>query len=387
MLYFKINRLNLTKLLTNYRIHFYILATLWLLLQLFFLKRFGIVTGFEAPKYIEQAHHLIAHGSYTSKNFLFYSTEILLIALSLKAGLGFGFVVLIQLIINAISIFYFYKTIILFTRSNKTAFFFTVVFLSMIYYHLYNVHLFTESLYYSFSIIYAFFLLSTDKLTFKTVTVIILFNSLLYFTRPTGIFFIPATIIYIILKFFKRKAALLLSLVIIIGGSLLYLLLNFAMGSGGEFDFLLPYSMKMVICGVPTVETQLNIALPGEKNSLSSLWFIITNHTYLFLSLALKRLITFWGVVRPFYSLPHNLFIAVYFYGIYFLALSGLKRALKYFLAEIAFFSVLIILVMLTAMLSCDEWHNRFILSLLPYFLFIACIAIYRNPNLQKLIL
>lgn len=375
-----------SNILANSKPHFYIISTLWLALQAYFFGRFGIVADYEAPKYIEQAQHLITHGHYTSRNFLFYSTEILLIAIGLKTGMGYAFAIAVQLIFNGLSVYCFYQTILHFTRSTKAAFLFTVVFLSMIYYHLYNVHLFTESLYYSFTTIYAFILFSIKKPTLKSIVLALLGLALLYFTRPTGIFFLPATLLYFIIKFYKGKTVLLPGLFITAALILMYFLLNFAMKSGGEFDFLLPYSSKMIICGVPTIDTPSAITIPVEKNTLGSLWYLITHHTSLFLELAGKRLIAFWGVVRPYYSLPHNLFIAIYFYTAYLLIIIRIKRAFKSYFSEIAFFSVVILLVMSTSMLSCDEWHNRFILALLPYLLFLACLTIYKNPKLSEFI-
>lgn len=379
--YIKQTNLNPSNILANNKAHFYIISSIWLILQVYFFKRFGIVSDFEAPKYIEQGHHFIAHGSYTSNNFIFYSTEILLIALGLKTGFGFELAISVQIIINALSVYCFYKTILLFTGSYKASLLFTIVFLSMIYYHLYNVHLFTESLYYSFTTIYAYLLFSIKKLRIQSFIIILFCLALLYFTRPTGIFFILPTLLYLLLKFYKGKTKLLPALLIIAGIILMYFLLNLAMKSGGEFDFLLPYSSKMIICGVPTIDTPIAITLPVEKNTLSSLWYLITYHTSLFFNLAIKRMLAFWGVIRPFYSLPHNIFIAIYFYTLYFLIITGIKQSIKIFLPEIAFFLVVVLLVMLTSMLSCDEWHNRFILSLLPYLLYLTCLSISTNPK------
>jgi hypothetical protein len=159
----------------------------------------------------------------------------------------------------------------------------------------------------------------------------------------------------------------------IVGGlTLFYFLLNAVLNSGGEFDFLLPYIEEHVICGVPTIQQAHNIAIPVNKNSVEGLWYIIKNNDNLFLRLAKERFIAFWGVLRPFYSLGHNLFIAAYFYTLYVFVLWGLRRMFRYYLPQTVFLLTYIFLIMLTVLLSCDEWHNRFIFSILPFLLLLA---------------
>jgi hypothetical protein len=196
--------------------------------------------------------------------------------------------------------------------------------------------------------------------------------SLLYFTRPTGVFFLPATLIYIVFQFYKKKAFYLLSLFLVIGILLFFFLINITLNSGGELDFLKPYNYEMIICGIPTIKIPNNIANNIGNNEIGKLWFIITNHTTLFISLAFKRLITFYGVIRNYYALPHNIFIAILFYTTYVLGILNLKNQIRYFLPQTIYFICLIFLVTVTVILSCDEWHNRFILSLLPFFLLMS---------------
>jgi hypothetical protein len=219
-------------------------------------------------------------------------------------------------------------------------------------------------------------LFSISKLSFKNILLLLLGLAFLYFTRPTGLFFIPSTIVFCLLKFYRKKAFLLLSLFIVAGVVSLYYLLNFALHSGGEFDFLLPYSKEMVICGVPTVQNNHAIVIPVDKNPIEGLWYIMSHHTSLFFNLAGKRLAAFWGVTRPYYSLFHNLFIGLYFYNSYLLILAGLQKLIRNFLPQTIFFFCNIFFIMITVALSCDEWHNRFLLSMLPFLLLLASCTI-----------
>jgi hypothetical protein len=361
------------------RNQFLVLPLVWTLFQLTFYFKFGIVTGYESAKYITQADSVLATGHYASGNFLFYSIEILLIAFSKMANVFPWFVVTVQLLFNALSVCLFYRLCYTISKNSFTAFLFTLIFICMFYYHMYNVHLFTESLYFSFSIIYTYILFSVRKLSIKNGLLVMAALSFLYFTRPTGIFFVPSTLVYIVLRFYRKKARLILSTCFILGLAALYFLLNFALNSGGEFDFLLPYLDERVICGVPTIQGKHEIFVPVEKNSVEGLFYIITHYPSLFFGLAIKRLWAFFGVIRPYFSLGHNLFISAYFYACYLLSAIGLKKMFSNFLPQTSYMLCNICFIVITVTLSCDEWHNRFILALLPFFLLLASGAFIRK--------
>ena len=363
------------------KIRITILAGVWVVMQAFCYHRFGIVTNLEATKYIEQAQHFLKKGSYSTGNFLFYSTQIQLIVLCLKFNLHIGVVVIAQILLNGLSIICFYRLCSRFSGNDRIAFSGTLYFLGFFYYHLYNVYLFTESVFFSLSILYAYFLFTRPSLNFRNLLVISLFLALLYFTRPTGIFFIPATLLFLVLKFFSNKAAAILSLSAVAGAGLFVVMLNRSLGSGGELDFLLPYLDEHIICGVPTIAQPHQISVPGNQNSIQGLFYIITHYPSLFLKLAAQRLIAFFGIYRPHYSLFHNAFAQGYFYLIYAIILFGAKYLTRRSRPEIGFMLALIAFTAITVAFSCDEWHNRFILAVLPFFLLLAVIAF---SNLKK---
>jgi hypothetical protein len=120
-----------------------------------------------------------------------------------------------------------------------------------------------------------------------------------------------------------------------------------------------------------------------ETNSIQGLFYIITHHFKLFLSLAIKRMIAFFGVARSYYSLLHNLILCTYFYLLYVSILLEIRNLFNKNKAEAWFSITLISLMTVTIMLSCDEWSNRFILSVLPFILLLAIICI--SNTLEKI--
>ena len=362
--------------------HLVILSITWVTIQLLALQQFGIVTNFEATKYIEQASHLLQTGSYTSENFLYYSTQILIIAFAQKIGAGYTLVVGLQLMLNALSTICFYKLIHKETGKLKVAFFFTFALLCMFYYQLYNVHLFTESLYFSFSILYFYYVFSIKRLTLLSIAGILAGLAILFFTRPVGIFFLPATFLFVVLKFYRKQAKIIFLTAGLLFVILFFFLLNRSLDSGGEFDFLLPYEEEQIICGISTIGGKNQLTIPVEKNSVQGLFYIATNHWKLFLTLSIRRLLAFFGMVRSYYSFGHNVFIGVYFYGLYLLCIAGIRRWTKTKAPALSFFLCLIFLTALTAALSCDEWHNRFIYAILPFIMLLASFAFLPPRNI-----
>lgn len=354
---------------------------LWLLEQVFLFSNFGIVTSYEAAVYIKQASYFLQAGRFATNNFAFYSTEILIIALAQKLNTGYFPVVLVQWFLSASSLYLFYRLLETLTENRKPAFFFSLLLVAMLYYQLYNVYLFTESIFFSLSIGFIYYLFTIRKLTVVTLLLTLLFLIVLIFTRPTGLLFIPGTLCYLFMKFNGRKRILVSLLFSCLGLVLFYFLLNRALGSGGAFNFLLPYLQEHVICGIATVQYEHVIHLPVKQNSVEGLFFVVKSNTGLFLRLAIKRLVAFWGVQRPYYSGLHNFYVAAYFYAVYILIVAGLKNWLTSYMPEAIFLVLYVALVSLTVMLSCDEWHNRFLYSILPLLLLLAAGAFFANKR------
>lgn len=348
------------------------MAIVWLLMQILFFYTFGIITELEAIRYINVAKYILSTGHYPSDNFLFYSVLIWLGVFCIKYSTGFGLIIVLQIILNGLSVLFFYKLILKLTSRSIIALVFTLIFLSMIYYHVYNVYLYTESIYFSLTVLFTYFLFFIPSLTFKNICLVILFIIVLSITRPTGFFFLPAAFVFLTFKFYYKKAWLITSVCLISCTVIFYLLLNFIMGSGGGLDFLLPYLDERVICGVPTITKPHDIRIPEELNPVQTLWYVFTHHTGLFLSLASRRFIAFFGMVRSHYSFFHNIYIVTIFFTVYILMLLSVKKMFTQLLPVALYCSAVIALFTITIILSCDEWHNRFIFGLWPLFLVMA---------------
>lgn len=357
-----------------------ILFLLWLLLNTFFLLHKGIYIHGESDTYIYEARVFLATGAPGSGNYWLYMIQILLIAFCMKFHVGYFLVVLVQLLFNGIAAAFFYKTIQYIFDSSRTTFIATLLLLANYFYQEFNTYLYTESLFYSFTLILSCYLIHTRTLTIKRLSVITAMLLITCITRPTGLLFVPPVFLYLFLVFFKKMAAW-KKLALLTGLAILFLVvLNLALGSGGELDFMLPFRDERIICDVPTLPSFLPIKTAPNGNSLYGLLYYITHNTTQFLKMAGLRSVAFWGLYRDYYSTLHNTYLIVFFGALHLMTLTSLvywvrnnPNILCYLLSAIA-------LTWFTVMLTCDNWDNRFYLTISPFLIILA------TPTLQKLL-
>ncbi len=361
-----------TTLLKN-KIIFLLLS--WTLVQGFLLWHNGMVTGFEASKYIDEANYYLRYGNFTSANYHLYSTQIFLIALAIKFRLGFTVIVVLQLLLNLLATYMFYKLTVSFFAKPFFAIAATFFFIVNIPYQVYNSFLFTESVFYSLTIIYSSYLLRLKGITIKNVLALLLFIALLSITRPTGILFFAATAVYLFCKFLNKKNAAYLILLFLSSIVMFLIIINIMLQAGGSLDFMLPFKKENIICGVNTV-SHSSIKTFETGNSLQGIIYYVFKNGHQFINLCWLKTAAFFGMLRNYYSLFHNIFLVIFFYPFYILSFPGIGKKIKD--KRIIYFISIIFLFWITTLLTCDDWHNRFILTITP-FLFLLGFAAFSN--------
>lgn len=352
----------------------------WLSINVFILANRGIYLEGESAKYIHQAHLLLETGRVGSPNFRLYITQIALIACCIKFNLSFYFAIACQLLLNLAAMLTFYKTTSSLFQNKNTALAGTLFLIFNYPYQEFNSFLYTESLFYSLTLLLSCYVITLEMLTAKKLIALGLLLAIVCFTRPTGLLFLPPVCLYVFVVFFKKmstrkKTALLVTL------SLAFLfLLNKALGSGGELDFMLPFRDEMIICGVPRRPGSSPALTSADGNSLFGLGFYILHNPAQCLRLAAWRTLAFFGLFRSYYSVTHNLSLIVYFYGIHLAALLSMPFWIRRQPAILCYFAVAITLTWITVMLTCDDWHNRLYLTISPFLIILGL------PTVQKLL-
>jgi hypothetical protein len=355
---------------------------LWLLLawgavQAGLLFVYGIRTELEPAKYIEQAGYLLETGSVSSPNFWLYSVQIFLFALAIKFNTGFVPIYLIQVLLNGLATWYFYR----FAKNNfssRTGFFIALIFILTLPIQLFNCVLQTESIFFSISIIYSCYLFQLKKLDLRAGLTLSALLILLLFTRPTGLLFVPGSLFFVFFRFF-RTVPLPVKVLVAAGAVVcFFIFLDRALGSGGELNFILPFQTETIICGVPGLQDHADIKISSNPNSIEGLFYYVTHNPGQFLRLAVVKTRSFFLLTRPYYSLMHNALLLVLILPFYILSIISLRWWWQHQKGIMSFCLLFIIGTWASVILSCDDWHNRFFLTILPYIYILSLPAIER---------
>ena len=213
--------------------------------------------------------------------------------------------------------------------------------------------------------------LAFNAKTKRDYLITLLLIPLLLFSRPVGVFYCIA-LIFIVLKRHQFKFASLFlfsALAFVFSIVLFYLPLHFN-------DFALPIFQGSVICGFPTFPN--SVLLEGNYTLAEVYLAFLREHDFFtLLNLSCKKVVTFFAITRPYYSFGHNAINSLY----YVFILGGLIGIIdmlrrktapffsKYFIS--VFISSLIIVVLIY-----NEWSERFMVPLLPFFILITFIFI-----------
>ncbi len=351
-----------------------ILLAGWIIVQAICLLKTGIVEKGESLKYINEALLFANGGQFSQPKYLFYSVYIAIRLFFEEAGLGATGVYIFQLLLNLVSIFFFYKLSIRYFNSERSAKIAALLLIVCLPWQLWTTHLYTESVFINLVIIFTYFLLKPDKKAggyFLTG----FFLMLLIFTRPTGMLFIPLVLIWYRIKWIRGKKWITLLSASLVSLGAFALILNYAMKGEGEFEFLKPFIEEHIICGVPLASNS-TLDLPADGNSIQGLFYYVSHNSLHFLKLSFQKLGAFFGLTRSYYSPLHNLAIRLFFYPVYAMALVGLVFARKNKNDMAIFLISGIGLFAFSVTLTCDDWLNRFIMPVLPYIMLLATAGI-----------
>ena len=341
------------------------------------LHLFGIGTTLEAEKYIQEAKNLVNHKGLSASRFWFYSITIFLIYVCLQLKIGFTGAVILQSLLNLAVILFFHTSLkLLFRPFSILPLLIACTAVIFSPYSSWNVFLFTESVFYSCILLLVSTIIRHAITKNKSgILFIILALLLTILARPLGILFMPGVLCYLYLIARKTIKLLIIPAAIIGVGALLFIT-NIIFTSTANVPITLSAREGCVVCGIiPSTSPALDLSNTGTP--VQQLYYYISHNFSLFISLAMARLEAFFFMTRPWYSNLHNIFLLLFIVPLYILSLAGLagkkektyKPIFYFMLISIATFAAVI-------MMQCDDYHNRFILGLFPFFLIMAAKAI-----------
>lgn len=359
-----------------------VVVLLWLCFQAAWFFSLGVHFDLEAGKYISEAQNLLQHGTFSAGRFLFYSTTIVVIAFCFATKLGLYGALLAIMAFNLFSYLYVYKALRFFFQNRIAPLFVLLCLLSFWPYQSWTLYLYTESLFYSFVALHFAHLLLFQKATTRWVigSVLLLFAVVL--SRPLGILFIPPTLLFYLFKISRRQRTVVF-IAVVLAAIMLNYVIQVVFTTTSDWNMQRAITEGDIICDIPGTPAD-HLVLTNHPNQLYRLWFYITHNMAHFSQLALTRLRYFFTMVRPYYSVFHNIFLLLYLLFWYGSILVGIRRIIRRFsLPLLLFMGSTIVLFAAAIALQCDDYHNRFFLTLTPFWAIMA--AVVWMPALRRL--
>lgn len=359
-------RANMNPLTTDRRV--WLLMAVFAAVQLALFWRTGIVTTLEAEKYIREGT-LLAQGSGLSESrFIFYLPVIVLVAVCRLLHIPLAGVVLVQVLAAGWALYAFYKTALA-LLTPKMAIGISLLLAVFVPLQQWNMYVYSDSLFISLSVIFIAFLFRIANGKTYPVWLIPVMAQVWCFARPAGLLFVlPVFVVLFMLKK-NRRWYLAVSLIGLFGA--LFAAAAYFNG-GGDLDTLKPYIEEHIICFVPEKPEGAALNLVHTQNQLNDLFYYILHNPGHFASLFIQKLVSFFNLARPWYSLPHNLALIGLMLPLYLFFLPGMVRLFRTHRVFAWFVVAVLVIYPAGVALQCNDWHGRFTMPLIPLLLLVA---------------
>ena len=326
----------------------------------------GINDQQEATKYIDQAKSFITgSGNFTWSNLFYAGYTGLHVLLSL-AGLPPKAMYAVQLLLSALSVYYFTKILCIWITSRLTIIFSAILYSTCFIIHQWVSYLWTDYVFAILVVISIYYLLVQER--GRTNKIIFWFLLIVFpFFRPVGFLFAIVSCLYWL--FTSPRKHMIKILISVIYVSLIGLLVHKSINESPRFFYPYHNSEANVICGYPSNLLQYQEVPYQEGMSIFSyFWKNPGMATRLFL----YRFFKVFSMTRPYFSKIHNLALTMTTLIYYIPAVVGLIKIIsrrereKYFLfAGCLVFSI-------PSIVFCVDWSGRFSM---PVFCFILLLA------------
>ena len=375
--------INFINKLSNKQNYFVVIA-LWIIFQVVWILVFGIDFQGESDKYITEAELFIRNYGFTQQRLIFYSITILIIVFSNLIKLGLYGAVAIIMLINLAGYLYFYKALKTLFSTNIHVFGILFFLLFFWPYQRWSITLYTEGVFFSLVLVLFSRLTLFRKLSVGFVFTLMGILIVLMLTRPMGILFIFPVLGFIYFHLIGRQKIVFLA-VLIIAAILINQVSQIVFTTTKDWSMVQALQSDIVIADKDEIPVNKNIIISKSPNQLYQLFFYITHNFFHFIILAGKRLQAFFFLVRNYYSVAHNAFLlvpVVFMYLIIFFRFNTIRRVLN---KPLLIFILLSILFFATAVaMQFDDYHNRFFLTLMPYFVVMASAGLFQKKKITE---
>lgn len=211
---------------------------------------------------------------------------------------------------------------------------------------------------------------------FKNVALILIVLLFTLIARPLGILFTVGVYFYFFFSATKKWKIVIAcsSVVMIVIG---YFFVNTVFSSIHDWTITQGFEEESIICDLPASQPYQKLDLAKTGSPVYHLWYYLTHNFLHFLRFAGIKIQYFFLMTRKYYSNIHNLYLLLNVIPLYLFVLCSFFIRKHYFSKEIVAFLVSTILIYALAIVfQCDDYHNRFLLSIYPLFILLAARAI-----------
>ncbi|RNI30254.1 hypothetical protein EFA69_12230 [Rufibacter immobilis] len=375
-------------------------VVVWFLLQWFLYRRSGIQIPADAIfRYIPYAQEIAQNFHYDLGQDIRYAGYTSVMALFMKAGLPFGYLVGFQVLLSLVALFLVQRMVVVLTNSRLCAFAAALLAASSQDIQQWNFYLLTESLFTSTLVccVAVLVLCKTRKMRLLSLPLWLF----LCLVRPNGFIAVAAAAVYYLAEYLERASPQdRRRMFWAVGGVgvLFLLLLNQLLG---PFTLVETYARGEIIYGTayssltPPGSTMYRLVPPStlqmppaDAPAVEKLALFFWYNPVYFLKLAFVKGAVFLAFAKPYFSKAHNVFIFFTVYPCYLLSGWALRRK-RNAPAILAFFTI-IGLQTLMVMFTVEDWDCRFMAPILPFIFMLAAVGVkqiwgHRLPAWDKI--
>lgn len=344
------------------------ILAIWAVAQIAAFLFFGPVIAYDSATYIS-AGKSILEGAWPSGYVTWYSAYCLMIAVTLLIGAAPVYVIVLQLILSALATWSVYKITFRLSQNRTSAFIAATLFAIWPDIQQWNFIVYTDAP-------FACAVLITISAIMERRNMIMIICLILFtiFLRPVGIVFMIACVVYLIAGLQQKYlysigAAVLLMSIFAIN----YMMRDYVDG------FIESYAKGEII--YPDIsagfQTSPDLYIPSKDHPpvFQPVMFALGNPFY-FLRMSVYKGLLFIGHVKPYFSMTHNILIAIFLWPLYVLAFIGFRKVDES--PTTNFILVFILLQVLMVSLTSENWDGRFLLPVLPWVFILSSVAIAR---------
>ena len=336
----------------------------------------GVNSGGEAFKYLLDAKSIADGKSLNYGEFsYFFVTYSLFLSIFVKYKISLLIVGIVQIGFSYQAAYSLYKLFLYRSANHNLSILLFVCYLFCYPIQKWIFFIYSEGVHTSLVVIaFCLYIKVLEKYTIKNLLFFIVISIAIVTTRPVGILFLLSTGFTFLLACYTKKQYKNLGTSIILAFVFFMLILNSPIRY-----FINPDSLKRMelICMVPHEGIKSEYSQFNRTGLIGAFKVVKNDIGFVkFFKAGIKKMILFFGFVRPYYSLKNNVFLILNWL-FYPFALVGIFFNRQKEFTVVKTFSILILLVTsLGIFVTCDDWSNRFIAPVFPFVIILGILGV-----------